>query len=171
MRNQTALCLTWKKIKIIRQSFPTNKTLDVYCAWPHTLEGRLCRPPPRAGWLHSSVPWLRCSWKCPRMALCWFSAVRESLVLLRSEVLLNLLTQAEHSTGRKEAAILSGPIVWPPGLGNQTALWPGCRLPLRPLLVGPGWGGWGERGGLPSHGVYFVFPALQPHLFMAQGLR
>lgn len=35
----------------------------------------------------------------------------EGLVLLRSEVLLNLLTQAEHSTGRKEAAILSGPIV------------------------------------------------------------
>lgn len=47
-------------------------------------------------------------------------------MLLRSEVLLNLLTQAEHSTGRKEAAILSGPIVWPPGLGNQTGLWPGC---------------------------------------------
>lgn len=68
-------------------------------------------------------------------------------MLLRSEVLLNLLTQAEHSTGRKEAAILSGPIVWPPGLGNQTALWPGCRLPLRPLLVGPGQGSGGEAGG------------------------
>lgn len=39
-------------------------------------------------------------------------------------MLLNLLTQAEHSTGRKEAAILSGPIVWPLGLSNQTALWP-----------------------------------------------
>lgn len=136
-----------KENEITRQSLAINNNLDVYCAWPHSLERRLRRPPARAGWLHSSVPWLRCSWKCPRMALCWFSPVRESLVLLRSEVLLNLLTQAEHSTGRKEAAILSGPIVWPPGLGNQTALWPGCRLPLRPLLVGPGQGSGGEAGG------------------------
>lgn len=64
----------------------------------------------------------------------------ESLVLLRSEVLLNLLTQAEHSTGRKEAAILSGPIVWPPGLGNQTAQWPGSGS--RSCLF---WWAWGRR--------------------------
>lgn len=56
--------------------FAINNNVDVYCAWPHTLERRLCCPPPRAGWLHSSVPWLRCSWKCPRMALCWFSPVQ-----------------------------------------------------------------------------------------------
>lgn len=78
--------------------------------------------------------------------------------MLQSEVLLNLLTQAEHSTGRKEAAILSGPIVRPPGLGNQTALWPGCRLPLRPLLVGP-WRGkeGGKQGAAFSWGL-LCFP-------------
>lgn len=83
-------------------------------------------------------------------------------MLLRSEVLLNLLTQAEHSTGRKEAAILSGPIVWPPGLGNQTALWPGCGS-----RSGRFWWarlGKGGKGGRPSHGVHFVFPALH-HIF------
>lgn len=104
----------------------------------------------------------------------------EGLVLLRSEVLLNLFTQAEHSTGRKEAAILSGPIVWPPGLGNQTALWPGSGLPLLPLLVGLGEedkeGGAGGRGVLPSHGFYFVFPTaslrgLWPQVAVPQCLK
>lgn len=84
-------------------------------------------------------------------------------MLLRSEVLLNLLAQAEHSTGRKEAAILSGPIVWPPGLGNQTALWPGCRLPLRPLLVGPGQGG--KAGGCHLLMAFTLFALRSNRIF------
>lgn len=35
------------------------------------------------GWFYSSVAWLKCSWKCPIMALCWFSPVLQPSVAVK----------------------------------------------------------------------------------------
>lgn len=41
-------------------------------------------PPP---WFYSSEAWLRWGWKCPRMALCWFSLMLEPSVAVKQSAI------------------------------------------------------------------------------------
>ena len=52
----------------------------------HTPRRARSRPPPPP-WFYSSEAWLRWGWKCPRMALCWFSLVLEPSVAVKQSAI------------------------------------------------------------------------------------
>lgn len=103
-------------------------------------------PLPLPGWLHSSVAWLRCSWKCPRMALCWFSPVLEpSAAVKRSAI---EFVHSGRTLNRKEGSSHS---FWSYCLttrlkqSNSSVAW-AAALAILPVLVGREGGGMGEDG-------------------------
>lgn len=65
---------------------------------------------PLPGWFYSSVAWLRYSWKCPRMALCWASPALEPSVAVKRSAIQFL--HSGRTLNRKE--------------GNSHSFWSYC---------------------------------------------
>lgn len=116
-------------------------------------------------WFYSSEAWLRWGWNVLEWLFVGFSLMLEPSVAVEAKVLLNMLTQAEHSTGRKEAAILSGPIKTSPGFINVKQLCDhSCAISLLLLFCFAFWffcpvvGYWGRgQGCLFMLFIYFWF--------------
>lgn len=129
-------------------------------------------PPP---WFYSSEAWLRWGWKCPRMALCWFSLMLEPSVAVKQSAIE--FAHSGRTLNRKEG---SGHSFWSYCLTTQLkqsnssvaiagclqACWFFVSLPPPPHFVGIREGG---QGRMETGSIWFslIFGTVWWHLFTA----
>lgn len=127
-------------------------------------------PPP---WYYSSEAWLRWGWKCPRMALCWFSLVLEPSVAVKQSAIE--FAHSGRTLNRKEGSSHS---FWSYCLttrlkqSNSSVAVAGCLQACHGFFFffpfTPG-GHWGRGAGMDRNWLFMVFTLFLMiwwHLFM-----
>lgn len=114
-------------------------------------------PPP---WYYSSEAWLRWGWKCPRMALCWFSLVLEPSVAVKQSAIE--FAHSGRTLNRKEGSSHS---FWSYCLttrlkqSNSSVAIAGCLQACHGFFFfsfTPG-GHWGRGAGMDRNWLFMVF--------------
>lgn len=78
-----------------------NSNLHVYMPSCTPAKGAWIWPAPPP-WFYSSEAWLRWGWKCPRMALCWFSLMLEPGVAVKQSAIE--FSHSGRTLNRKEGS-------------------------------------------------------------------